>query len=272
MARAPATRSGSRSWSARSAWSSATSAPARSTRCRRCSTRATRTRSRSARDNVYGVVSLVFWSVMIIVTVTYVLLAMRADNDGEGGIMALITLLRRLGAHARAGGPRSCWRRWASSAPSLFFGDSMITPAISVLSAVEGLKVVEPSLDELRRADHRGDHRRAVPGAAPGHGGGRPAVRAGDDRLVRGHRRVRRRRHRRAPGRSSRRCRRRTRWASWSATSASRSSRWPRSCSRSPAPRRSTPTWATSAAARSPAAGSSWSSRPACSATSARAR
>jgi KUP system potassium uptake protein len=46
-------------------------------------------------DNVFGVVSLVFWSVMIIVSVTYVLLAMRADNDGEGGIMALITLLRR---------------------------------------------------------------------------------------------------------------------------------------------------------------------------------
>ena len=49
-------------------------------------------------ENVYGVVSLVFWSVMIIVTVTYVLLAMRVDNDGEGGIMALITLLRRWGA------------------------------------------------------------------------------------------------------------------------------------------------------------------------------
>src|ERR1700754_2812768 len=48
-------------------------------------------------ENVYGVVSLVFWSVMIIVTVTYVLLAMRADNDGEGGIMALITLLKRWG-------------------------------------------------------------------------------------------------------------------------------------------------------------------------------
>src|SRR5215470_5859376 len=46
-------------------------------------------------ENVFGVVSLVFWSVTIIVTVTYVLLAMRADNDGEGGIMALITLLRR---------------------------------------------------------------------------------------------------------------------------------------------------------------------------------
>src|SRR5262245_64193867 len=47
-------------------------------------------------QNVYGVVSLVFWSVMIIVTVTYVLLAMRADNEGEGGIMALITLVRQL--------------------------------------------------------------------------------------------------------------------------------------------------------------------------------
>ena len=46
-------------------------------------------------DNVYGVVSLIFWSVMIIVTLTYVTLVMRADNDGEGGIMALITLLRR---------------------------------------------------------------------------------------------------------------------------------------------------------------------------------
>jgi KUP system potassium uptake protein len=96
--------------------------------------------------NVYGVVSLIFWSVMIIVTVTYILLAMRADNDGEGGVMALITLLRK-------------WRRTHPGrraaivlasvglfGASLFFGDGMITPAISVLSAVEGLKVVEPSL------------------------------------------------------------------------------------------------------------------------------
>ncbi|MGW4489711.1 potassium transporter Kup [Amycolatopsis sp. NPDC004368] len=93
-------------------------------------------------QNVYGVVSLIFWSVMIIVTVTYVLLAMRADNDGEGGIMALITLLRRRGGQSR--------RRVAVVlaglgifGASLFFGDSMITPAISVLSAVEGLKVVD---------------------------------------------------------------------------------------------------------------------------------
>ncbi|MFF3371502.1 potassium transporter Kup [Streptomyces sp. NPDC002680] len=97
-------------------------------------------------DNVYGVVSLIFWSVMIIVTVTYILLAMRADNDGEGGIMALITLLRRWSSER---GRRAAVVLAALGifGASLFFGDSMITPAISVLSAVEGLKVVEPSLD-----------------------------------------------------------------------------------------------------------------------------
>jgi KUP system potassium uptake protein len=96
---------------------------------------------------VYGVVSLIFWSVMIIVTVTYVLLAMRADNDGEGGIMALITLLRRWSASA-GGGRAVVLAALGIFGASLFFGDSMITPAISVLSAVEGLKVVEPSLED----------------------------------------------------------------------------------------------------------------------------
>ena len=66
---------------------------------------------------MYGVVSLVFWSVMIIVTVTYVLLAMRADNDGEGGIMALITLLRRWSTPNGQRDGRWCWPRWASSVP-----------------------------------------------------------------------------------------------------------------------------------------------------------
>ncbi|MEV5785919.1 potassium transporter Kup [Streptomyces sp. NPDC048448] len=96
-------------------------------------------------DNVYGVVSLVFWSVMIIVTVTYVLLAMRADNDGEGGIMALITQLRRWSSQ-RGRQAAVVLAALGIFGASLFFGDSMITPAISVLSAVEGLKVVEPSL------------------------------------------------------------------------------------------------------------------------------
>src|ERR1700754_417987 len=97
--------------------------------------------------NVYGVVSLLFWSVMIIVKLTYVTLVMRADNDGEGGIMALITLLRRFGG---GGGHRTVAALAALGifGASLFFGDSMITPAMSMMSAVEGLKVVEPSLAE----------------------------------------------------------------------------------------------------------------------------
>ncbi|MGW2048437.1 potassium transporter Kup [Streptomyces sp. NPDC001858] len=98
--------------------------------------------------NVYGVVSLVFWSVMIIVMVTYVLLAMRADNDGEGGIMALITLLRRQSAE-RGRRAAAFLAALGIFGASLFFGDSMITPAISVLSAVEGLKVVEPSMEDM---------------------------------------------------------------------------------------------------------------------------
>jgi KUP system potassium uptake protein len=100
-----------------------------------------------ATENVYGVVSLVFWSVVIIVLVTYVLLAMRADNDGEGGIMALITLLRRWNSQ-RGRRATVVLAALGIFGASLFFGDSMITPAISVLSAVEGLKIVEPSLED----------------------------------------------------------------------------------------------------------------------------
>ncbi|MET9231670.1 potassium transporter Kup [Lentzea sp. NPDC003310] len=99
-------------------------------------------------DNVYGVVSLIFWSVTIIVTITYVLLAMRVDNDGEGGIMALITLLRRWKAKQGRKAAATLAGLGIFGA-ALFFGDSMITPAISVLSAVEGLKVVEPELERF---------------------------------------------------------------------------------------------------------------------------
>jgi KUP system potassium uptake protein len=99
-------------------------------------------------DAIFGVISLIFWSVTIIVTVTYVLLVMRADNDGEGGIMALITLIGRRGV---TGGRRT--KMWLAGlgifGASLFLGDSMITPAISVLSAVEGVKVAAPSLAHL---------------------------------------------------------------------------------------------------------------------------
>ena len=99
-------------------------------------------------ENVFGTISLIVWSVTLIVTVTYVLLVMRADNDGEGGIMALITLIRRQGV---PGGRRAKAALAALGifGASLFFGDSIITPAISVLSAVEGVKVAAPSLASL---------------------------------------------------------------------------------------------------------------------------
>ncbi len=99
-------------------------------------------------DSIFGAVSLIFWSVTIIVTVTYVLLVMRADNDGEGGIMALIALIRR---RALPGGRRAkaVLAALGIFGASLFFGDSMITPAISVLSAVEGVKVAAPSVSGL---------------------------------------------------------------------------------------------------------------------------
>lgn len=96
--------------------------------------------------HIYGIVSLVFWTMMLIVTVKYVGIVLRADNRGEGGTIALQALLMRHG-HGR---------RWAPAvvvlgilATALFFGESIITPAISVLSAVEGLTVVEAKLEPL---------------------------------------------------------------------------------------------------------------------------
>jgi KUP system potassium uptake protein len=101
-----------------------------------------------SQDSIFGVVSLIFWSVTIIVTVTYVLLVMHADNDGEGGIMALIALIRR---RALPGGRRAkaVLAALGIFGASLFFGDSMITPAISVLSAVDGVTVAAPSVSGL---------------------------------------------------------------------------------------------------------------------------
>jgi KUP system potassium uptake protein len=90
----------------------------------------------------------VFWAVVIVVTLKYVVFVMRADNDGEGGIMALIALLIR---HAKGRNVAAVSLLVAVGifGASLFVGDSMITPAISVLSAVEGLEVVNASLDHL---------------------------------------------------------------------------------------------------------------------------
>lgn len=99
-------------------------------------------------ENVFGIVSLVFWSVIIIVMITYVLLAMRADHEGEGGLLALITQVRRFGARAR-GQVVAGLTAVGVLGGALFFGDSMITPAISVLAAVEGVEVIQPALAQL---------------------------------------------------------------------------------------------------------------------------
>jgi KUP system potassium uptake protein len=98
------------------------------------------------RLHIFGVLSLIFWSLMLVVTVKYVFVAMRADNKGEGGSFALLSLIARNLGH----------KKWAPAlvmmgvlATCLFYGDAMITPAISVLSAVEGLTVVESGLQPL---------------------------------------------------------------------------------------------------------------------------
>ena len=98
-------------------------------------------------SGVYGVISLVFWAITLIVSVKYVTLIMRADNDGEGGIMALIALIRQVGLQKRFA--QVALVALGIFGASLFYGDGMITPAISVLSAVEGIEVVAPDLDAM---------------------------------------------------------------------------------------------------------------------------
>jgi KUP system potassium uptake protein len=96
--------------------------------------------------NVYGILSLMFWSIMTLVSVKYLIFMMRADNKGEGGILALTALAQRCYRRSSRG-------RWVVTAlgifgASMFYGDGMITPAISVLSAVEGLEIATPAFQK----------------------------------------------------------------------------------------------------------------------------
>jgi KUP system potassium uptake protein len=95
-------------------------------------------------DNVLGVLSLIFWTITVIVSLKYVLLVLRADNNGEGGLIAMLALA------SSAVRERPALRRTLMTVglfgTAVFFGDGVITPAISVLSAVEGLEVVAPAL------------------------------------------------------------------------------------------------------------------------------
>jgi KUP system potassium uptake protein len=95
----------------------------------------------TAQATVLGILSLVFWAVVLVVALKYVLFVMRADNQGEGGTIALISL-----ALPAAGRLRNVLLTIGLGGASLFFGDAMITPAISVLSAIEGVQIATPVL------------------------------------------------------------------------------------------------------------------------------
>ncbi len=95
-------------------------------------------------EDIFGVLSLIFWALIITVTLKYVTFVMRADNHGEGGILALMALAQRV---AKSDTTRNVLGMVGIVGAGLFFGDGMITPAISVLSAVAGLDVVSPTFD-----------------------------------------------------------------------------------------------------------------------------
>ena len=99
------------------------------------------------KDNVLGVLSLIFWSLNFVVTLKYLTVVMRADNRGEGGILALLALVRS----PREGSPTGAYR-WLIGiglfGAALLYGDGIITPAISVLGAVEGLSIATPALQD----------------------------------------------------------------------------------------------------------------------------
>lgn len=102
---------------------------------------------KATESDVYGVVSLMFWSITIIVSIKYLGVLMRADNNGEGGVMALAALAQRLFAHR--GRRTGIFLIIGIIGVALFYGDSIITPAVSVLSAVEGVQVAAPAIGHL---------------------------------------------------------------------------------------------------------------------------
>jgi len=97
--------------------------------------------------NILGVLSIMFWTIMLLVSLKYVTIIMRADNRGEGGSLALLALVSDMTKHS----PKTKWFITIIGvfAAALFYGDSMITPAISVLSAVEGLEIISPAFKNL---------------------------------------------------------------------------------------------------------------------------
>jgi K+ transporter len=115
------------------------------------------------------VLSIVFWTLTVIVSLKYVTLVLRADNHGEGGLVAMLALA------SQSVKDRPKLRRWllivGIFGTCLFYGDGVITPAISVLSAVEGLEVISPALQEGGHSHDPGHSVLPVHGAKAWHGG-----------------------------------------------------------------------------------------------------
>ncbi|HJU76232.1 MAG TPA: potassium transporter Kup [Gemmatimonadaceae bacterium] len=100
-------------------------------------------------DNIYGILSLILWSLTLIVTIKYVVFVMRADNKGEGGDVALLALLLRKASDKMTSRERALIISIGLLGAALLYGDGVITPAISVLGAMEGLKVASPALGRI---------------------------------------------------------------------------------------------------------------------------
>ena len=123
----------------------------------------------TTRGDVYGVISLVFWSITLVVSVKYVVFVLRADNDGEGGVLALAALARTA---VRPGGRRfGLVMLLGVLGAALFYGDSVITPAISVMSAIEGLAVASPRWPTSSSRSGRPSSRSCSSSSASGHTG-----------------------------------------------------------------------------------------------------
>ncbi len=133
------------------------------------------------RSSILGVLSLIFWSLIVVITVKYVSVVLRADNHGEGGILALTALVAPTEESRRR-------RNWLVLAglfgAALLYGDGAITPAISVLSAVEGVESRRSGAVTVRRADGNRHPRRALFHSATGKRSSRPLLWTGDGRLV----------------------------------------------------------------------------------------
>ena len=106
-------------------------------------------------DNVMGILSIFFWTLTVIVSIKYVTLVLRADNNGEGGLVAMLALASQSVKDKPA--LRRVLLLVGIFGTCLFYGDGVITPAISVLSAVEGLEVVSPNFKKCGDPAHAGD-------------------------------------------------------------------------------------------------------------------